>query len=122
MKEGIYGDEEDKNERIQYYGGNEKPVKLPPGFCELVCEALEDFTLRILIVAALLTIGIEVGTADEEKRKIAWIEGFAILVAVTVCVLVTAINDYQKEREFMKLNEEKEKSKMVTVVRRGKKE
>ena len=51
------------------------------------------------------------GVAEDDKRSTAWIEGFAILAAVMVCVLVTAINDYQKEREFIKLNKEKEKSK-----------
>ena len=53
--------------------------------------------MRILLVAALLSIGLETGTAhDSEERKLAWIEGFAILVAVMVCASVTAINDYQK--------------------------
>ena len=75
-----------------------------------------------MIVAAILTIGIEVGVAEDDKRSTAWIEGFAILAAVMVCVLVTAINDYQKEREFIKLNKEKEKSKVVTVIRRARKE
>lgn len=52
--------------------------------------------MRILLVAALLSIGLETGTAhDAEERKLAWIEGFAILVAVMVCASVTAINDYQ---------------------------
>ena len=62
------------------------------------------------------------GVAEDDKRSTAWIEGFAILAAVMVCVLVTAINDYQKEREFIKLNKEKEKSKVVTVIRRARKE
>ena len=57
-RNGIYGDPEDIQERLSVYGTNKKPVKEPPGFFELVCEALEDFTLRILIVAALLTIAI----------------------------------------------------------------
>jgi hypothetical protein len=59
---------------------------------------LEDTTLRILIVAALLSIGIEVGTATEDHRSTAWIEGVAVLVAVFICASVTSINDYQKER------------------------
>lgn len=29
----------------------------------------------------------------KEKYKTAWIEGFAILVAVIICALVTTIND-----------------------------
>lgn len=32
---------------------------------------------------------------------------------------MTAVNDYQKERQFIKLNEEKEKSKVATVFRNG---
>jgi uncharacterized membrane protein YciS (DUF1049 family) len=60
----------------------------------LLYDALNDFTLKILIVAAIVSIAIEVGTADDHERTFAWIEGFAILVAVMVCSLVTAVNDY----------------------------
>lgn len=37
-----------------------------------------------------------VGTAKEEYRSTAWIEGFAVLMAVLICATVTAANDYQK--------------------------
>lgn len=47
-------------------------------------------------MAAILSIALETGTAHEADKKTAWIEGFAILVAVMVCACVTAINDYQK--------------------------
>lgn len=50
--------------------------------------------MKILIVAAFVSIAIEVGTASSEKRPTAWIEGFAILVAVAVCCSVAAVNDY----------------------------
>jgi Ca2+ transporting ATPase len=40
---------------------------------ELFCEALEDFTMRILLVAAVLSIALEVGTADAADRSKAWI-------------------------------------------------
>jgi hypothetical protein len=56
--------------------------------------------MRILIVASVVSIIIETATADDSHRSTAWIEGFAILVAVGVCANVTAINDYQKERQF----------------------
>ena len=82
-----------------------------------MCEALEDFTLRILIVASLITIVVDVSISDKDHRSTAWIEGFAILFAVFVSSTVTAANDYQKERQFMKLNEEKEKKKTVSVYR-----
>jgi hypothetical protein len=38
----------------------------------------------------------EVGTADDDHRSTAWIEGVAILVAVAICATVSAVNDYQK--------------------------
>jgi P-type E1-E2 ATPase len=80
---------------------------------------LDDFTLRILLVAALVSIGLEVGVAEEKERKKAWIEGFAILVAVFVSAFVTSINNYQKERQFITLNSVADSKKKVTVWRDG---
>lgn len=42
------------------------------------------------------------------------------MVAVMISATVTAVNDYQKEREFQKLNLESEKSKLVNTIRDGK--
>lgn len=78
------------------YGTNEKIVNEPPGICELFYEALQDFTLKILIVASFVSIAIEVGTAKEEKRSTAWIEGVAVLFAVFISAGVSSVNDYQK--------------------------
>ena len=48
------------------------------------------------MVAAVLSIALEVGTASAAERSKAWIEGFAVLIAVFVCAFVTSVNDYQK--------------------------
>ena len=80
---------------------------------------MEDFTLRILFVAALLSILLETISAPADERYKAWIEGFAVLIAVFVCASVTAVNDYQKERQFQKLNEVADEKKKVTVRRDG---
>lgn len=69
--------------------------------------------------AAILSIALETGTAKAEDRSKAWIEGFAVLVAVFVCASVTAVNDYQKERQFLKLNSVADEKKKVTVRRDG---
>lgn len=42
-----------------------------------------------------------------------------ILLAITICILVTAINNYQKERQFIEINEVADKRKRVTTVRNG---
>jgi magnesium-transporting ATPase (P-type) len=82
-----------------------------------VWEALSDFTLRILVVAAVLSIIMEEALADDEHRKTSWIEGISILLAVAICALVTAVNNYQKEKQFLKLNEISEDRKVYSVIR-----
>lgn len=75
--------------------------------------------MKILILSACVSIGLEVGLADPEDRKTAWFEGFAILVAVAVCAFVAAGNNYQKERQFIELNSVADEKKRVTVWRGG---
>lgn len=48
-----------------------------------------------------------------------WVEGVAILVAVLVVVLVTAFNDWRKERQFRGLQSKVEKDQQASVVRDG---
>ena len=55
---------------------------------------LEDFIMRILLAASVVSIIIDCSTAPVSQLSSAWVEGFAIFVAVAVCVNVTAINDY----------------------------
>lgn len=37
---------------------------------------------------------------DDSEHEAGWIEGVAILISVVVVVMVTALNDYSKERQF----------------------
>lgn len=61
-------------------------------------DALNDTTMITLMIAAAVSLIFAMATAEEKDLSHAWIDGFAILVAVMVCSLVTATNDYQKER------------------------
>lgn len=72
---------------------------IPKTFWELSWEAFDDLILKILLVAGIVSIIINVAV-EEDERSTAWIEGFAILVAVALVVFVTAYNDLKKEREF----------------------
>lgn len=88
--------------------------------CELFGDAMEDLTLRILCVSSCISILVEVlVNLGTDKVKTAWIEGFAIMVAVIVVSSVTAVNDYQKERQFQELNNVADERKVVTVFRNG---
>ncbi len=62
-------------------------------YCEIVLGTLDDFTLKILIAAAIISIIIHM-IVEKDHRETAWIEGFAILVAVALSSNVQAINDY----------------------------
>lgn len=75
--------------------------------------------MKILIVAAVVSIIIETATAEESHRSTAWVEGFAILIAVFVCSMVSSVNDYQKEKQFQELNNVADERKRVTVWRNG---
>jgi Ca2+ transporting ATPase len=57
---GITGDPEDLEERNRAFGNNIKPETEMKSFIELFLDALEDFTLRILLVAACISIIIDV--------------------------------------------------------------
>ena len=61
----------------------------------------------------------EAGGADEPESKASWIEGVAILVAVAVVVLVTAFNDWRKERQFRGLQSKIEHEHKFTTLRAG---
>lgn len=50
------------------------------------------------MIAGIASIIIQLVT--EEEKGTAWIEGFAIVMAVVIVVVVTAWNDLKKEQEF----------------------
>lgn len=57
----------------------------------------------MLLVCACIDIAFEMGFSDNEERSKAWIEGFAIFLAVFLVVFVGSFNDYRKEEQFFKL-------------------
>jgi len=65
-------------------------------FCELFLEALDDFTIKLLIVAATAALILEVSLADSDERATSWIDSFGIFCAVFVVGMVTSVNNYQK--------------------------
>lgn len=80
--------------------------------------AMDDLMLKILIVAAIVSMTISM-IFEKENRSIAWIEGAAILAAVFIVSVVTAWNDYKKEEQFIKLSEFNDKSNNVVVWRKN---
>ena len=81
--------------RREAFGTHAKDKPERTGFCTMLKEALDDFMLKILIACAFFQLIIEMSTAEDKSK--AWIEGFAILLAVAVVSLVGAGSDYKKE-------------------------
>jgi len=85
-----------------------------------VWEALQDVTLYALIASGFFSLltGRFLNGGGEDSGTL---EGIAILGSVAVVVLVTAVNDYQKESQFQELNAVKE-DEQVRVIRSGREE
>uniref|UniRef100_A0A3Q1JET9 Calcium-transporting ATPase n=1 Tax=Anabas testudineus TaxID=64144 RepID=A0A3Q1JET9_ANATE len=132
---GLSGDPADLERRHQTFGQNFIPPKKPKTFLELVWEALQDVTLIILEAAAIISLGLSFyqppgkeseacgnvsgGAEDEGEADTGWIEGAAILLSVVCVVLVTAFNDWSKEKQFRGLQSRIEQEQKFTVVRKG---
>lgn len=69
--EGLSGSKADTEHRRETFGSNVIPPKPPKTFLTLVWEALQDVTLIILEVAALVSLGLSFySPEDEEARKL----------------------------------------------------
>ncbi|XP_036725240.1 plasma membrane calcium-transporting ATPase 2 isoform X2 [Balaenoptera musculus] len=133
--EGLPGTAPDLEKRKQIFGQNFIPPKKPKTFLQLVWEALQDVTLIILEIAAIISLGLsfyhppgennegcataQAGAEDEGEAEAGWIEGAAILLSVICVVLVTAFNDWSKEKQFRGLQSRIEQEQKFTVVRAG---
>lgn len=56
---------------------------------------------------------------DEDEAKYGWIEGAAIFISVILVVIVTASNDYSKEKQFRGLQSRIEGEHRFSVIRQG---
>ena len=76
------------------------------GCCLCAVEETEDESYRAKADSSL-------------EESVGWIDGVAILVAVAVVVLVTAFNDWSKEKQFRGLQSKIEHEHRFSVIRDG---
>ncbi|CAL8236201.1 unnamed protein product, partial [Arctogadus glacialis] len=133
--QGLSDNVADLEKRTAVFGQNFIPPKKPKTFLQLVWEALQDVTLIILEIAAIISLGLSfyqapgeeteacgnmaAGGEDEGEAEAGWIEGAAILLSVVCVVLVTAFNDWSKEKQFRGLQNRIELEQRFAVVRNG---
>ncbi|KAJ9133072.1 Calcium-transporting ATPase [Pleurostoma richardsiae] len=111
-------------DRKRVFKDNRLPEKKGKSLLQLMWITYNDKVLILLSVAAVVSLAIGLyqtfGTKhDAEHPAVDWVEGVAIIVAIVIVVVVGSLNDYQKERQFAKLNKKKQ-DRDVKVIRSGK--
>ncbi|KAF8822583.1 plasma membrane-type Ca(2+)-ATPase A1 PMCAA1 [Cardiosporidium cionae] len=105
-----------ETQRVNTFGRNKLPKRKLSSFAHLCYEAFRDLILRILVVCGGLSLAI--GVIFGDNPAVDWVEGFVIWLAVLVVILVTAGNDWAKERQFDKLSSLND-AKNCNVLRNG---
>ncbi|KAH8917115.1 calcium-translocating P-type ATPase [Atractiella rhizophila] len=123
------------DDRRRVFGENRIPSKKTKTLLELMWMAFTDKVLILLSVAAVVSLALglyqDLGTPPDryfgpgcdpevgcKQPQVDWVEGLAIMIAILIVVVVGSVNDYQKERQFQKLNSIKE-ARFVKVIRQG---
>lgn len=112
-------------DRTRVFSTNALPKKKPTPLWKLIWIAYNDKILWLLTAAAAISLALGLYESfgvyhpPGAPPSIDWVEGCAICIAIVVVVLVGSLNDYQKERAFVKLNGKKE-DREVKVMRSGK--
>jgi Ca2+-transporting ATPase len=111
-------------DRKRVFSDNRLPVRKPKNILQLAWIAYNDKVLLLLTGAAVISLALGLyqtfgGKHKPGEPKVEWIEGVAICIAIIIVVAVGALNDWQKERQFVKLNKKKD-DRVVKAVRSGK--
>ena len=113
------------HDRIRVFKDNRLPTKKSLSIWKLFWNAFNDRVLIILTIAAVISLALGIyeaigqTPAPGEGPSLDWVEGVAIEVAVVIVVLVTGLNDYRREKQFVALNKKKE-DRQVKAIRSGK--
>lgn len=97
-------------DRKRIFKDNVLPAKYAKSIWVLMWEQYQDKILLLLTGAAVISLSLGIYQsltakhAPNEPPPVDWVEGVAIVVAIIIVVLAGSLNDWQKERQFVKLN------------------
>ena len=121
--QGLEGRAEDLARRRRVFGENWIRPKEAKTFLRLLWEAFLDPLLIILTVFAVIAFGLTFytigGKEKEGEVSTEWIEPVAIIAAVVLVMVVTAANDWKKEKQFRGLQQSVASRQVYAVARAG---
>jgi P-type Ca2+ transporter type 2C len=96
-------------DRIAAFGKNRIPKRKDKTLLQLMWITLNDKVLILLSVIAIISLSLGLYQTFGQPHapgqpRVEWVEGVTIMAAVVIVVVVGAVNDYQKEMQFVKLN------------------
>jgi P-type Ca2+ transporter type 2C len=96
-------------ERSAFFGENKLPKRQSKTLIQLMLIAISDRVLLLLTVVSIISLALGIYQSvfqphEPGQPRVEWVEGATIMTAVAIAVIVGSINDYQKERQFVKLN------------------
>jgi Ca2+-transporting ATPase len=106
-------------DRLRVFRDNRLPKRKADSIFLLIWRTYNDKILILLTIAAVVSLSLGIYETFSGSSSVDWVEGLAICVAIIIVVVVGASNDYQKEKQFIKLNKRKDDRK-VKAIRSGK--
>lgn len=111
-------------DRKRIFKDNRLPEKKGKSLLQLMWITYNDKVLILLSIAAVVSLAVGLYQTfglyhPPGVPRVEWVEGVTIIVAIVIVVVVGSVNDYQKERQFVKLNRKKQ-DRSVNVIRSGK--
>ncbi|XP_057752398.1 putative calcium-transporting ATPase 11, plasma membrane-type isoform X4 [Arachis stenosperma] len=116
LQDGIHS--QDISHRQKIFGCNQYTEKPQRSFWMFVWDAMQDLTLMILIVCAVISVGVGISTEGFPKGMY---DGVGIILCILLVVFVTSISDYRQSLQFKDLDKEK-KNVRIQVTREGKRQ
>ncbi|KAD5802873.1 hypothetical protein E3N88_14233 [Mikania micrantha] len=113
LRDGVLSS--DISKRQQIFGYNKFDEKPPRVLWMFIWDALQDMTLIILMVCAVISVGVGIATEGWPKGMY---DGMGIILCILLVVVVTAVSDYKQSLQFKDLDKEK-KNIIIQVTRDG---
>jgi Ca2+-transporting ATPase len=99
-------------DRIRVFVDNRLPERKPKNIFQLAWMVYNNKVLLLMTAVAVISLTLRLYQTFDVKHekngpKIQWIEGAAIIAATSIVVIVSAANDWNKERPLVRLNKKK---------------